>query len=170
MSAPSASWGTSARGRALQTQGEMPTDDEDPQGQQLEGVGLLQGVGLDLQGQHHRDAGQVHGEHGRDKAEGARERAPHGIVVGLMGWKVRSHLRGSVDRPMERWKWQMIHLDRRPCIRALHLLHDQCGVRPCQFCYMRAGQFWSVFRHHALERQVFMLFGNSADLCSAIFQ
>ena len=23
------------------------------------------------------------------------------VVVGLMGWKVRSHLRGSMDRPME---------------------------------------------------------------------
>ena len=34
----------------------MPTGDEDPKGQQL------QGIGLDLQGQHHRGAGQVHGD------------------------------------------------------------------------------------------------------------
>ena len=65
MSAPSTTWGTATRGRALQTQGEMPTGDEDPQGQQLHRVGLLQGVGLDLQGQDHRGAGQVHGENGR---------------------------------------------------------------------------------------------------------
>ena len=46
MSAPSTSWGTTS-GRLLQTQGEMPMGDEDPQGQQLQGVGF-QGVGRDL--------------------------------------------------------------------------------------------------------------------------
>ena len=55
----------------------MPTGD-DPQSQQLQGGRLLQGVGLDLQGQDHRGAGQVHGENGRDEAEGTQERAQQG--------------------------------------------------------------------------------------------